>query len=181
MYWTSFATDRLIARHLRRGDETYIFPEVDARLTEHWIGWEPPNDIEEQITRIEALMNLMSQIDWCAYFLMFMKDTDEFVGACGITPVMESTFHKPEDVEFDIWIKHSAQKQGYASEAMLGLIQWGQKNTIFPYIIYSITEGNISSMRLLEKLWKSELVGSEILTKRGESRRVFDYKIILKD
>lgn len=108
--------------------------------------------MKEQKRWITETIDFINQIEGCVYFLAFARNTNEFIGACGITPVKESTFHCSNDVEFDIWIKRSAQRNGYAFEIMSGLIKWAQCNTPFPYIIYSITGGNTGSEKLLNKL-----------------------------
>ena|SRR3989344_3838513 len=164
-------TARLNLRSVEPGDELIIFPEVDEELTKYWIGWEPPKDVEEVRQSIEkslALSKTTVNVDWMAF-----DKAGGFVGKCGIVPHMF-----PNEFEIDLWVKRERQGQGFAKEMLNALIDWARQNLKLPYIVYSVTEGNIPSEAIVKKLG-IPLFREYAVSKRRELKLVRDYKVIL--
>src|ERR1700722_8050133 len=98
-------TEHLSFRPLKLGDEKYVFPEVDEILTEHWIGWEPPKDIEETRREIAESVERARQTP-CVECMIFDK-VGAFIGRCDISrctiPISLISLENPE-YEMNLWI-----------------------------------------------------------------------------
>jgi RimJ/RimL family protein N-acetyltransferase len=166
-------TSRLRFCGLKHGDEKYLFPEIDEALTQHWIGWEPPETIDEVREKIEQSLELSKttiNVEW----LVFDKETGDFVGLCNLIPYEEH----PGELDIGLWIKASAQGHGYGGEMLHALLSWAEANLAVPYIVYSVTEGNERSAKIIRHL-NAPVLREFTATKRGQERKVTDYKVAL--
>jgi len=170
----SIRTARLYFRPLRTGDEGYLFPEIHEGITEHWIGWEPPETIEEARSAVIKSINACKK-GRAVELIAFSRQEDEFIGCVGIS-------HTTDWGEFEInlWVKTSAQKQGYGREMCDMMIEWARQNVDLDYIVYSVTDGNVVSTKLARTMNLPEL-RTWAATKNGAVRKVTDYKVILRN
>lgn len=168
----SLETERLLLRSLQESDASMLYPVIDEELTRYWIGWEPPQDMEELQADIqERLAQVTVGQEVC--LLGFLKDTQEFIGYVGLTP------RETRELEIDVWVKKSAQHHGFALEMVRKIIHWGKEQRLRPYFIYSITEGNTPSFKLLQKLGGGVFYQVTSADKRGVLKQVVDYKFEL--
>jgi len=78
-------------------------------------------------------------------FAILKQETGEYLGGCGIR--QENGVYKP-----NIWIKESAQGNGYAKEAMATLIDWVWRNIDTSTILYECKITNTKSIHLAASL-----------------------------
>jgi len=166
-------TSRLHLRSVEPGDEEYLFREIDADLTRHWIGWEPPESVTELRSSIEQSV-LRAAHETCVELVAFHKDTTNFIGSCHILPYEEYS----GEYEIGLWVKKPEQGKGYATEMLDGLVGWARRYLKVPYLVYSVTEGNGASASIVKKL-NVPVLREFTATKRGVERRVTDYRIDL--
>lgn len=94
--------------------------------------------ISESIKGLEAGNNLQ--------LVILKKDTQEFLGCAGLHQL------DIETPEMGVWIKQSAQGNGYGKEAMTAIKQWADENLSYTYIVYPVAEENTSSRKIPESL-----------------------------
>ena len=164
-------TQRLRIRGLQLGDERFTFPEITDELTRHWIGWEPPHTLSEERNRISSSVEKSREPP--NVFCIALLKSGEFIGCCSIDATKEGDF------EINLWVKKSAQKRGYAKEMLAAMIEWAKKNTSMAYLVYSVTDGNEASQKLIGK-YDVPLIRTWHAEKHGESRLVRDYRIDLR-
>lgn len=168
----SLRSTNLSFRPIQLGDERYTFPEIDEKLTRYWINWEPSRNIEEEREVIKNKVKLSENLP-SIEFIVF-NNQKEFIGCCGISPSEENG-----EFEINIWIKHSAQGKGYGREMLNMILSWARDNTNLNYLIYSITDGNQASFRLIKNI-NASVVRKITYPKRGVQKEVVDYKIFLR-
>jgi len=78
--------------------------------------------------------------------LIFLKDTDEFIGGGGLMHI------DTETPEFGIWIKKKAHGNRYGREAITALKEWADENLNYRYLKYPAEVTNIASRRIPESL-----------------------------
>lgn len=139
---TSFESDRLYFRPLTQDDNDLLFPFITEEITHYWIGWEYPKNKEECQQWIENLLSKKSKI-----FLAFSKTTKAFVGSVSLDFI-----ERTKEYEVGIWIGSNMQAQGFATEILKRFLAWIKENTDLSYVIYSYTQGNTGSRKLLEKI-----------------------------
>lgn len=174
----TFSTDRLTYRSVRLTDAETLFAAIDDELTKYWIDWEPSPSLAayraslaEKIARIRAEKELL--------LIAHTRRTGDFVGCVGITefPRSQARF------ECDVWVCHAMQGRGYATEMVRGMLDWLAAHTALPHVVYSYTEGNEPSRRIIERLRDERSLGEpwiEHAEKRGKPARTFNYLIPLR-
>ena len=120
----SFETERLTIRVPQHGDG----PEVNAAVRESWaelqtwMPWaagEPPTVEDSEANLREALAKFMMRQDM--RLLLFLKGTNTLVGSSGLHP---RNWEVPY-FEIGYWIRKRFMGQGYATEAALGVADFG--------------------------------------------------------
>lgn len=164
---------RLSFRQVTPGDEKIIFPCIDDELTKDWIGWEKSETLLEEGNRVDMMVEEIEKGE-AIHFLSFENATGDFVGMCGL----EHDMICPDDMEINVWTKHSRQGRGYGTEMVQALLGWVKENTDLAYVIYSVTGGNKGSEAMISRLGLTPFRTFPAM-KRGCKREVHDYKIFL--
>ena len=158
--FTVFTTERLAVRPVEKGDLEYIHPCVTKKLTEYWTGWEPHRNEAETEKYIADFMKKRDNAGWTA----FDAETGDFVGFVGISratfPIENTRF------ELDIWIAEHKWGRGYATELTQTFLQNLAEHTALKSVIYSYTQGNEASRKII----KSMCVGNPVIV-RDEQKR----------
>jgi RimJ/RimL family protein N-acetyltransferase len=165
-------SSRLKFRFLKSGDEKLIFPEIDEDLTKYWIGWEPSKNLEEEKEKVKEKIKF-NQNPPNFEFITF-DSHNNFIGCCGISPSEELG-----EFEINLWVKHTEQGRGYGKEMLNTVIDWAKNNSNLSYLVYSYTEGNESSAKIIHDL-KAVLFREVKYLKRGVGKIVYDHKIYLR-
>jgi RimJ/RimL family protein N-acetyltransferase len=190
------SSPRLSFRCLQHEDAALLFPAIDAKLTEHWIDWEPPLDFAELQQKIHRSIE-QTKIGRAVEFLVFSVESKTFVGCGSFSPNAYC------ELEIGYWVKSEQQRQGYGYEMLQALLFWlqnelfavrdeqvGQRSSEqrFPYdvnkVIYSVTTGNQASEAVAQKLLGAPYMAAFqrrfSARKRGIEREVTDYVISLQ-
>jgi ribosomal-protein-serine acetyltransferase len=120
----SFETERLTIRVPQPGDGA----ELNAAARETWAELQPwmpwaagePSSVEESEVRMrEAHAKFLTREDM--WLLLFLKGTNTLVGSSGLHPC---NWEVPY-FEIGYWIRKRFMGQGYATEAVLGVTDFG--------------------------------------------------------
>ena len=82
-------------------------------------------------------------------FPMFLKQSDEFVGTCGLEPY-ELAGHAEVNLGYRLCLKHWGR--GYATESATAMLRYGFREVNLPRIIAFVLPQNTASIKILEKL-----------------------------
>ncbi len=107
-------------------------------------------------------------------FAVLEKETDEFLGCTGIHEINTKT------PEFGIWLKMSAQNQGYGKEIVEATKNWVDENVDYEYIIYPVSTANPRSRALAESLGGVAGEEFEIKAQDGRTLKEVEYRIYKK-
>lgn len=103
--------------------------------------------------------------------LIFLKDTDEFIGGGGLIHI------DTETPEFGIWIKKSAHGKHYGREAITALKEWADENLNYRYIKYPAEITNIASRKIPESLGGKLVCEYDAERQDGSIMRLVEYQI----
>jgi RimJ/RimL family protein N-acetyltransferase len=121
-----------IFREFTQEVTTHMFPQPSGDVVD------TKNFITESLERMRKGENLQ--------LVALDKLTNEFLGCMGLHEI-----HTP-DPEMGIWLKKSAQGQGYGKEAMKAIKEWADKNITYDHIKYPVVKTNIPSRQIAESL-----------------------------
>ena len=142
---------------------------MDERVMYAWEYTFSNNDVEEWINK-----NIQRYEQYnMGYFLLEDKSSGNIVGQAAIMPDIingESYF------EIGYILKYKYRGQGYATEAVNGLVEYAAKSLNVPYVIFEIRPENISSIKIAEKVG-AKLDGSFIKNVRGKNMKHLIYKL----
>lgn len=146
--FTTIKTKRLLIRRIILDDIPFLYSYRSNPLVSKFQNWAPTN-IEE--TR-EFLMPILTQDrpskgNWFQVGI-YLIENNEMIGDIGIH-ILENP---PSQAELGIAICPTHQKNGYAQEALRGVIDYLFSGLCIRRIIGSIDPRNISSISLVEKL-----------------------------
>ena len=113
--------------------------------------WEPPS-WSEYVTRCEKRMEAPEPNKFS--FVIRRRDNRECLGMAGLEDA-ESV-----SPEIGLWLKESAQGQGFGQEVVAALVEWGHTTLGKGSFIYPVSIQNTASRRIAEKLH------GEIISKR---------------
>lgn len=155
--WQIAMTKRTVIRELSLDDLDDLFRlYADDKISEFTECLYP---YEEEKTFQQAYIENMYRFYGYGMWLVFSQETGELIGRAGLE-------HREYDGEIElelgyvIGVKH--QRQGYATEVCQAIIQIAQCMTDFSRINCLIHAGNISSIRLAEKLGFSHMEDMEL-------------------
>jgi RimJ/RimL family protein N-acetyltransferase len=145
--YIKIATDRCQIRALETKDAVFFYEHVDCEVTRYSVGWEPPNSLEELEKEFSADIQLMLRRQKIA--LVAFDNDESFLGGIQLVPCGEG----PVQFEIDrFWIIREKQGMGYGRELLQAFLEWLGHETDIREVLYSYTEGNEPSRRLVEKL-----------------------------
>ena len=128
-------------------------PDVFACITPaiaRFMPWEPPS-WSEYVTRCERRV----QDPEPNRFLFVIRRLDR--GEClGMASCEDADSRSPE---LGLWIKESAHKQGFGSEVVAALVEWGHGTLGKGCFTYPVAVENTASRRIAEKLG-GEIIGN---------------------
>ena len=98
------------------------------------------------MTRVQNRIRMEEKLGYSPLFV-FLKETGEFIGSCGLRPVTEDS----PDVEIAYHIMPTAWGRGYATEAAKATLEFGFNSLGLEAILGYVMTGNIASCKVLEK------------------------------
>jgi len=87
------------------------------------------------------------------------KTTKTFLGCIGLQNI------KAKRPLLGLWIKESVWGRGYGREATLAVVCWAKKNLDYNEILYVVSEKNIASVKIAER------IGVKMFKKNGSKNK----------
>ncbi len=140
-------TDRLLIRPIKIEDKELIFEYRSDSITNKYQGWIPNsiNDVVEFIKKSAPGVNIP---DTWFQFVILQNETNTLIGDIGIHFLdMEN-----KQAEIGCTLNKNFQGEGYATEALKGIIKYLFYDLQKHRIVTSIDPENISSIKLVERL-----------------------------
>lgn len=136
-------TARLILRPVQRTDFADLCildsdPEVRSYFPEGAL------DIEQIARELERFIKEWENLGF-GMFVAIEKNNNQFIGRCGFAKLETGI------VEFGYLLLKEYWGQGYATEASLALLGWGEKNIPTDHIVGFAPANHLASRRVLEK------------------------------
>ncbi|MDR2920858.1 MAG: GNAT family N-acetyltransferase [Tannerella sp.] len=157
-------TDRLIIRLAKPDDAEAIYAYRSDIVANKYQGWHP-GSVEEVRDYIENMPQTMDVADICFQFAIISTDEDCLIGDMGII----FTNHDRMQAEIGCTLNKNYQGNGYASEALEGMVNYLFETLNKRRIITSIDPRNVASIRLVERLgFRKEAHFRESYYLRGE-------------
>jgi len=142
-------TPRLLLIKSVENEEELLIPFFADLMVNRYLGEGKPKGVPQ----VREAM-LIHKKHWSAFghgfFLIFNKETKEFVGRCGLVHL--GMQHDHPDVEIGYMFYEKFWGKGYATEVARRLLKWGFEELKLPSIIGVTRKENIASQRVLEKL-----------------------------
>ena len=163
-------TKRLLLQAIAMHHKTEIFKEFTVEVSTYMYP-RPAIDISETEQFIEdSTIGLTNGYN--LQLVILKKDTQEFLGCTGIHNI------NTETPEFGIWLKKSAQGQGYGLETITALKQWAQENLDCEYLRYPVDKENYPSRRIPEQLGGVIVKEYDKRNLSGNVLHLVEYKIL---
>jgi RimJ/RimL family protein N-acetyltransferase len=140
-------TKRTLLRPIEPKDKTQVFAYRSDGETNKYQGWIPENikEVEKFISKNPKAFNIPET--WFQ-LVIIEKESDNIIGDVGIHFIDQENFQ----CEVGCTINKNFQKKGFAFEALNSVINHLFINLNKHRIIASVDPGNISSIKLIEKL-----------------------------
>jgi RimJ/RimL family protein N-acetyltransferase len=162
-------SERLTLRSFAPADAAESFAEGNAEIA-RFMSWNPPASLAELEAATRQWLPLM-QAGKDLQLTVRLSTTGEFVGRAALHAALG------RHLETGIWIKLSAQRAGYGSEAVAAVVRWASDRFRPSGFLYPVVDENLASCRLAEKLG-GEVIGTRQRWKPGDiERRMLIYRI----
>jgi RimJ/RimL family protein N-acetyltransferase len=158
----SISSPRLVLRSSTAADDDEAFAEANAAIA-RFMSWNPPASREEFDGTRRAILAQMSAGEGLSLAVR-LSSTREFLGSAGLHPADEDL------LETGVWIKQSAQRQGYGREAVAAVVAWASCTFQPSGLLWPVVDENIPSRRLVESLG-GQIIGSRKRQKAGDIER----------
>jgi len=170
---TQLVTERLVLRKLSMELAHQIFEGVDDEVTRYTWFRTPKKlaETEDFIREFSEKHRLGTDLT----FAVFKKDTQEFIGCCGIHSI-----GKLRTPELGVWIKKAVWGRKYGREMIAELVCWARKNLDFDYLAYPVARENIKSRKIPEALGISTFEEKGNETRNGRTLDIVVYKFYHK-
>jgi len=171
-----FETDRLILRRLQAGDAPHIAELAgDYEVSKMTLNIPHPYPPDDAIQFINSSIEAWEKGERFA-FAMVQKDTDTFMGVIGLRPNQQ---HFRAEVGY--WIGVPYWGQGYTTEALRRLLQFGFETLKLNRIQASYRTDNPASGRVMEKVgMQYEGTFRQMMFRDGEFTDL-SYRAILRE
>jgi len=138
-----FETDRLILRKVRRSDALDLYEYCRSPISAKFAEWEPHENLSVTKQYISWLLNSAKRGEYMTWAIE-LKESGKVIGTCSFTSV---------DKEFKIaeigyGILNEYWGNGYASEAVKAILEYGFCNIGFCRIFARIMKENTASVHL---------------------------------
>jgi ribosomal-protein-alanine N-acetyltransferase len=144
-------TDRLLLRPLDFSDAEGMF-RLDSNANVHkYLGNNPVKSIEESNHYIENIRNQYLQ-NGTGRFAVILKDTNEFIGWCGIKFITEPENNHVNFYEIGYRLMEEHWGKGYGYESAKAWLDYGFEKMNIKTIYASAHADNVRSNRILRKI-----------------------------
>ena len=141
-------TERLRIRKLTREDLENIYSLCLQSKTNDWpSGWNMSKEeafdfLEWQINKYESFDVINDMVP----FAIELLEDSTFVGHCHIGRIDEL-----DETEVAYGTSKQYRGNGYATEVVVALTEWAFETFNLPYLVGTISENNIASLKVIEK------------------------------
>lgn len=140
-------TPRLALRAMRSEDANAIFALFSDSDVMKYYDKEPFTSLQEAEVYIERQRLRFEQKESFRWGIA-LKESDSIIGTCGYV-----AWHKPWGIaEIGYDLARAYWRQGYMTEALSAMLQFGFAHMGLHRIEAEVMPGNVNSLRLLEKL-----------------------------
>ena len=140
-------TERLIIHLAEPEDAESIFSYRSDFAENKYQGWFP-DSVEEVRSYISNMPKTLDIADTCFQFAIFLTDEKRLIGDMGII----FTNHDNMQAEIGCTLHKDYKGQGYATEALNGIVRFLFETLNKHRIIASVDPRNTASIRLIERL-----------------------------
>lgn len=148
---TIATTKRLVIRELALDDVPALFALYqDASFLKHQLTF--ASSLEEAYAKQEAYIHHMYQFMGMGLYGVFLKETGELIGHCGIEPKEESVSSSDVRYELGYGICHSMQRRGLATEAVKAILSFARNTLYLSKVHVIIDSANTASLEFANKL-----------------------------
>ena len=144
-------TDRLILRPIIPSDAEAMFVLDSNPNVNIYLGNNPVKSIEESKTLIEMIRNQYIQ-NGIGRFAVVLKETNEFIGWCGIKFLTEPENNYVNVYEIGYRLIEEHWGKGYGFEAAKAWLDYGFNTMKVKTMYASVHKENTASKRILEKI-----------------------------
>lgn len=140
-------TDRLLLKQILLDDAKDLFiilSDDEVARYEYFYPLKSIEEVEKFIKRYDNEFNEEEEITWG----MYLKDSNRLIGTCCIGDFEESS----ERCEIGYTVAKDMWNNGYATEALAEILNFGFNDVKLNRIEATITPGNDASVRVLDKL-----------------------------
>ena len=142
-------TQRLVLRTIEESDALPFYELLNTSAVMHHLGG--PLELHEIEAKLAKAMASFAR-EGFGFMLMIEKASGELVGHAGMKRVDAPTAPNIGDHEIGWIVREDRWRLGYASEAMLAVIDWAFTRFEAPHLVAITNKTNVPSWRLMEKL-----------------------------
>ena len=170
-------TERLKLRDMLPSDVTALLRHFGNPEVVSFIDSQPIKTIDQANEWLRWMGGFFAAKDGLRWGIV-LKDDGEFIGSAGL----HNWNREANYAEIGVDIAPPYWRQGYATEALKTLVQFGWEKMGLNRIEADIVKGNMASMRVLEKDgFKQEGVLRQRLRKGGKYYDVYQYGLLRSD
>ena len=143
----TLTTDRLILRKLTKNDAQSLYEYCSSSRAAQYSLWTPHSSVSETKSFLKYLVHSAHRGEYMTWGIV-LKSSGELIGTCGYTYTDDD--FKIAELGYGIKEKHYGN--GYATEAMKAVIDYGFCTVGFVRQYAKVMVGNTPSVKLLERL-----------------------------
>jgi ribosomal-protein-alanine N-acetyltransferase len=140
-------TKRLILREILSSDFDDLYRMNSDPLIMKYVGDGSIRDEEQMKSELTMLISHYSRKPGFGIWATMLKETDTFVGASGLV-----NYNQTPDIEIGYRMLKEHWNRGYATEASLGLLNYGFGRLGLKKIVSTAHVENLASRRVMEKI-----------------------------
>lgn len=161
-------TERLVIQPFRDSFLSEYYREFTDEITKYQYPDTFP-DLEAAKDLVSEFVSEMEKGNMLE--LVILTPSGEFIGS------MEAFGIREENPEVGLWLKSSAQGNGYGYEALKALLTYLSAHGAYQHYVYEVDVRNLPSIRLVEKFDFEKGGCEDIVTESGKELRLQTYHI----
>ncbi|MBD2667139.1 hypothetical protein B6N60_00241 [Richelia sinica FACHB-800] len=164
------STQRLLLKPISPQYQEDIFREFTSEIATYLYVNPSPKISDTEFFIQQSLLEMAEGKN--LVLVILRKDSHEFVGCTGIQEI-NTKFPKT-----GLWLKKSAQGQGYGTETIHALKLWAEANLDYEYLKYPVDRKNTASRNIAEKLGGVIHKAYEYTKLDGRILNIVEYRIL---
>jgi len=140
-------TKRLVLRQINSGDFEELYRMNSDPVIMKYVGDGSTRTRDQMIKELEMLISHYTRKPGLGIWATVLKESDIFVGASGLV-----YYDNTPEIELGYRMLKEYWNKGYATEASLGLLDYGFKTLRLNKVVSSAHVDNLASRRVMEKI-----------------------------